>query len=262
MRSDVRTVTTSKPPAVILAAGRGTRLGALTADRPKPLLTVRGRPLLEWILLGLRAAGIERALCVVGYRGDQIRDYFGDGSRVDMRLSYVSQTAPHGTGAALRLGRAFAEEGPVLMSFGDILTDHDHYRSLLADFRADPCGAVMGINEMADVSAGAAVVRAGRHVTGIVEKPDPALGLGNWNQAGVTAFGAPIWPFLEGLTESSRGELEITEAVAMLIGAGHEVRAVEFGGFWSDVGTPEALREAERLWKSPLEDAPPPHVAL
>jgi len=242
--------------AVILAAGRGKRLGALTADRPKPLLAVRGRPLLEWIIVGLRDEGLSEFLCVVGYLGDRIREYFGTGARRGVRMDYVEQGGRHGTGAALQLGRSFAGDEPVVMSYGDILTDPRHYAALLGRARGAHADAVMGINRLPDVSAGAAVLLEGDRVTGIIEKPPPDAGLSDWNQAGVTAFGPAIWQVHDDLPLTPRGEYELTEGIAMLIRQGSDVRAVRFDGFWSDVGTPEALEEAERLWRPTRGELP------
>lgn len=236
---------------MLLAAGRGKRLGHLTEKTPKPLLTIQERPLLEWIILGLRSAGIRRLLCVVGYLAEQIRAHFGDGSRLGMEMDYVEQRELLGTGAALRLGREFCDAGPVLMSFGDILTDYRNYIALAEEWRRSPSRTVMGINFMRDVRAGAAVIRDGSRVIRIIEKPGPADPVSHWNQAGVTVFPAAIWDVLERLPRSTRGEYELTQAVQMLIDEGHEVHAVEFTGFWSDVGTPEALDEARRLWRAP-----------
>ncbi len=234
--------------AALLAAGRGTRLGSLTAQTPKPLIEVGGKPLLTWIIEGLRNAGICEFLCVIGYLGDAIRERYGDGSSLEVKIEYAWQLDVHGTGAALRLARSFAQEGPILMSFGDILTDYGHYVRVTDAFRSGGHAAVLGINRMDDVSAGAAVIREGDRVVRIVEKPGPGDPVSNWNQAGVTAFGGAIWPILERLPKSKCGEYEITAAVSMLIAEGHSVGAVEFDGFWSDVGTPEALAHARREW--------------
>ncbi len=242
--------------AALLAAGRGTRLGELTAHTPKPLIEVRGKSLLTWIIEGLRDAGIGEFLCVIGYLGDAIRERYGDGSSLGVRMEYVRQFDAHGTGAALRLARAFAQDGPILMSFGDILTNYGHYRDLLDAFRGRGHAAVMGINPMADVSAGAAVIRDGTQVVRIVEKPGPGDPVSQWNQAGVTAFGEAVWPVLERIPQSPRGEYEITAAMSMLIAGGHKVSAVEFNGFWSDVGTPEALAAAQRSWLEPSQVSP------
>jgi len=89
--------------AIILAGGAGTRLRSVVADRPKPLAPVLGRPFLEWVLRSLARQGVERSVLAVGYRAEQIREHFGDGSALGMDLSYSEETTPLGTGGALRL---------------------------------------------------------------------------------------------------------------------------------------------------------------
>ncbi|HXG23381.1 MAG TPA: sugar phosphate nucleotidyltransferase, partial [Chthonomonadales bacterium] len=247
--------------AVLLAAGRGTRLGTLTTDRPKPMIPVRGRPVLEYIVVGLRAAGICEFLLVVGYRAEAIQAHFGDGSPWGVKIDYAMQEVPTGTGAAMALARDFAGEEPILASYGDILTDYTHYRALLAEYAAAPCAAVIGINPVEDPSAGGAVYREGKRVVRVVEKPPPGF-LGTprvqvpgstagsyWNLAGVSVYSPDLWPVLANIPRSPRGEYELTDAIQGLIAAGKEVRACEMTGFWSDVGTPEALAAAERAWK-------------
>jgi len=236
--------------AILLAAGRGTRLGALTADIPKPMVAVHGAPVLEHILIGLRRVGLIDFLLVVGYRAEAIQNHFGDGSRWDARIAYAFQAHPNGTGAALALGRDFARGEPILSSYGDILTDYSHYRALLDEYADAPCAAVLGINPVDDPSAGGAVYREGKRVLKVVEKPPPGTAVGCWNTAGINVFGPVIWPVLERLKPSPRGEYELTDAVAALLDAGEEVRACEMPGFWSDVGTPEALANAERNWRT------------
>jgi dTDP-glucose pyrophosphorylase len=241
--------------AVLLAAGRGTRLGSLTDHLPKPMVRVQGVPVLEHILRGLRDGGITEALLVVGYRAEAIRDYFGAGERVGIALSYVHQATPNGTGAALLLGRAFAAEGAVLATYGDILTDPAHYRAVLdegAACLARGGGAVIGINPVDDPAAGSAVYREGSRVRRVVEKPPPGTAVGCWNIAGVSVFGGAVWGCLAALTPSPRGEYELTDAIGCLLDANREVRAVELRGFWSDIGTPEALAHAETHYAARL----------
>jgi NDP-sugar pyrophosphorylase family protein len=235
--------------AILLAAGRGTRLGTLTADRPKPMIPVAGAPVLEHILRGLKSCGIAEFVVVVGYRAEAIRSYFGDGSRLGVQIVYATQEIPNGTGAALAAATQAAGGAAVLSSYGDILTDPGHYRALLADYEASPCGGVVGINPVDDPTAGAAVYRDGNRITQVVEKPPPGTAHSHWNLAGVNIFGPAIWDVLARLQPSSRGEYELTDAIAGLIAGGEEVRAVEVRGFWSDIGTPEALAEAEEAWR-------------
>src|ERR1700751_6309877 len=89
--------------AVILAAGRGTRMRDLTGELPKPMIKVRGKPVLQHIVEGLRDAGIRDCLIVVGYRADAVRDFFGDGSQYKFRIQYKTQTVQDGTGRVVEL---------------------------------------------------------------------------------------------------------------------------------------------------------------
>ena len=97
--------------AVLLAAGRGTRMRELTDDLPKPMIAVRGKPILLHIVEGLRDAGVERFLIVVGYRAEVVRDFFGDGHCFGTRVEYVTQEVQDGTGRVVDLAREFSGAG-------------------------------------------------------------------------------------------------------------------------------------------------------
>src|SRR5450432_3849538 len=103
--------------AVLLAAGRGTRMRELTEDLPKPMLPVRGRPVLAHIVSGLVAAGVTDVLIIVGYRADVVRAYFGDGSAHGARMQYATQITQDGTGRVVDLARNFADEDPFVLSY-------------------------------------------------------------------------------------------------------------------------------------------------
>src|SRR5213079_1903484 len=113
--------------AVLLAAGRGTRMRELTADLPKPMIKVRGKPILLHIIEGVQAAGIKDFLIVVGYYGDAVRSYFGDGTCFGLRIKYATQLVQDGTGRVVDLARDFVCEAPFLLSYGDILIDPANY---------------------------------------------------------------------------------------------------------------------------------------
>src|SRR5881394_370316 len=91
-------MTTEIDKAVVLAAGRGTRMRELTSEVPKPMIEVRGKPVLQHIIEGLRNAGIGELLVVVGYRADAVRNFFGDGSGDNVAIQYATQTVQDGTG--------------------------------------------------------------------------------------------------------------------------------------------------------------------
>src|SRR5437868_1143347 len=98
--------------AVILAAGRGTRMRELTANLPKPMIPVRGQPVLRHIVDGLSRAGVRDFLIIVGYRADIVQEYFGDGAKAGVRISYVTQTVQDGTGRVVDLARPFCAQTP------------------------------------------------------------------------------------------------------------------------------------------------------
>src|SRR6266550_6301781 len=123
MSRDVSTsldMTAKIDKAVILAAGRGTRMRELTAELPKPMIEVRGKPVLQYIVEGLRNAGIGDLLLVVGYRADAVREFFGDGSRYNVTIQYATQTVQDGTGRVVGLARDFVRNRPFILAYGDI----------------------------------------------------------------------------------------------------------------------------------------------
>src|SRR5438876_8943964 len=117
--------------AVILAAGRGTRMRELTAEVPKPMIVVRGKPVLQYIIEGLRDAGIHKVLIVIGYHADAVRNFFGDGSRWSIGIQYATQTVQDGTGRVVDLARDFVGDSPFILSYGDILVDPANYKRVV-----------------------------------------------------------------------------------------------------------------------------------
>lgn len=111
---------------MVLAAGLGTRLGALTVERPKPMLEVGGRPILEWVVMQLVAEGFESLAINLHHHGDMIRDHFGDGRDLGLRdLRFYEEPELLGTAGALRNAADFLQaDGPFLVQYGDVVTDH------------------------------------------------------------------------------------------------------------------------------------------
>src|SRR5437764_4799874 len=158
--------------AVLLAAGRGTRMRELTAELPKPMIKVRGKPILLHIVEGLQAAGIKNFLIIVGYHGDAVRSYFGDGTCFGLQIRYATQAVQDGTGRVVDLARDFVGQSPFVLSYGDILVDPVNYKSLVD--LADDIEAVVSVKHNEDVSkAGAVFVNEGMDVTDVREEPHP-----------------------------------------------------------------------------------------
>mgnify|MGYP005846143119 FL=1 len=234
--------------AVVLAAGRGTRMGALTATTPKPMLPLAGQPILAHILHGLAGAGLEQVVLVVGYRGECIVEHFGNGRHMGLQLQYVWQEKPEGTAAALLLASGHIGSHPFFLTWGDVVVSPANYRALCERFLRQPCAGWIGINAVDDPAAGAAVYLDGERVCRMVEKPPPGTSRTRWNNAGLGIYQPLLLDYAAALPPSPRGERELPQAVQAMIAGGHEVRAYPIRGFWSDLGTPEALALAERTF--------------
>ena len=107
--------------AVILAAGKGTRMGSLTDELPKPMLPVEGKTILEHIISGIAAQGVREFCLITGWKAEFIEQHFGDGSPLGLSISYARQEVQDGTGKAPELAKRFVGDDPFLLTYGDIL---------------------------------------------------------------------------------------------------------------------------------------------
>jgi dTDP-glucose pyrophosphorylase len=226
--------------AVILAAGRGTRMRDLTIELPKPMIEVRGKPILQHIIEGLRAAGVEKFFIIVGYRAEVVRQAFGDGGRFGVAISYATQVVQDGTGRVLELAREFAGADPFVLSYGDILAEPSNYPRLTT--LAKETEAIVSVRHDEDVSQGGAVfVNERFELIDLREKPQPGEPTSPWYNAGIYAFRPSIFAFTARLERSPRGEFELTDAIRDLARSGKKVQALELLGDWADVRDPEIL---------------------
>jgi dTDP-glucose pyrophosphorylase len=231
--------------AVLLAAGRGTRMRELTADLPKPMIKVRGKPILLHIIEGLQAAGIKNFLIIVGYHGDAVRDYFGDGTCFGLQIKYATQVVQDGTGRVVNLARDFVGQSPFVLSYGDILVDPGNYKAIVD--LADEVEAIVSVKQNEDVSKGGAVfVNERMEVTDIREKLASGELASAWYNAGVYAFRPSIFNWTAKLQPSPRGEYELTDAIRGLAQSGKKIQALELVGEWADVRDPEILAQLNR----------------
>lgn len=231
--------------AVVLAAGRGSRLGEITETTPKPLLEVGGQPMIAHVLEGIRVAGIFEVVIVTGYRPADIEDATWGFAGLSIR--FARQDVPRGTAHALGVASRYLRDRMFLYTWADVLVEPATYqRVVLAAENAD---AVIAVNEVDDPSEGAAVtVDEEGLVTDIVEKPPPGTSTTRWNNSGVGVLGPEAWRVIDRLEPSERGELELTEALRSIVHQGAKVRAVPVSGHWFDVGTPEQLAAARDMF--------------
>lgn len=227
--------------ACVLAAGRGTRMKGLTDELPKPMIEVRGQPILESIVRGLVSNGVREILIVVGYRREVIEEHFGDGTAFGCAISYIEQVVQDGTGRVVELARDFAGDDPFVLSYGDILVPAESYAGLVAFGEVD-ARLTVKINE--DVSKGGAVfIDEDGWVTDLIEKPEPGQPTSPYYNAGIYAFAPVIFDYTAKLELSPRGEYELTDAIAAMVHEGRKVKAVELEGDWADVRDPDVVAD-------------------
>jgi NDP-sugar pyrophosphorylase family protein len=228
--------------AVLLAAGKGTRMRELTNELPKPMISVRGKPILQHIVEGLRAAGVTRFQMIVGWRAEVVRDFFGDGSGFGVAVEYTTQEVQDGTGRVVELAKGFAGPDPFILSYGDILVDPANYHQL-ADLGAAEALISVKYNPGEIAKGGAVFVNERFEMTDLREKPKAGEPTSPWYNAGIYTFRPSIFEFTAKLEKSPRGEYELTDAIRSLALSGRLVQALELAGDWADVRDPEVLAQ-------------------
>jgi UDP-N-acetylglucosamine diphosphorylase/glucosamine-1-phosphate N-acetyltransferase len=195
--------------AVILAAGEGSRMRPLTQNKPKVMLPVAGRPILEHIIREMKKAGIDDCIFITGYHEEQIRNYFGDGKRWGVNISYRTQPERLGTADALRMvGDTLT--GNFIMANGDIIIDYRDIKTLAAGKET-----TMGVFRVKNTVGLGLVETRGDYVIKIYEKVEnPPSNLAN---AGLYLFTQDIFQAISDTPLSSRGEFEITHSLQLMI---------------------------------------------
>jgi UDP-N-acetylglucosamine diphosphorylase / glucose-1-phosphate thymidylyltransferase / UDP-N-acetylgalactosamine diphosphorylase / glucosamine-1-phosphate N-acetyltransferase / galactosamine-1-phosphate N-acetyltransferase len=234
--------------AVLLAAGEGARLMPITAKRPKHLIKIAGKPILQYCLDAVKAAGITEAVIVTHYMGDSIRQHFGDGSSQGLKITYVEQKAILGTGNAASVAQPYIEDDFVLI-YGDLLFGEDAVKTVLQQYKGGKASAVMGVVPVDKPESYGIIEKDIKgKVKRIVEKPIAEKAPSNLANAGIYVFSKDVFSKIKKTKASVRGEWELTDAVTMLAAEGKTVLAAELSkGDWFDVGRPWDLLDAN-LW--------------
>jgi mannose-1-phosphate guanylyltransferase len=223
--------------ALILAGGEGTRLRPLTSTVPKPVVPLVDRPFIAFMLDWLRAHGVDDVVMSCGHLADGVRDVLGDGSAFGVRLRFVEEPRPLGTGGALKHAEDLLDER-FLMLNGDVLTDID-VSAQLARHEATGARATLGLYPVEDPSAyGLVRLDAEGRVTEFVEKPAPDQIDTNHISAGVYVLERSVLDLLEPERPASIER----EVFPRLVGNGLYGHVA--AGYWMDIGTPERYLQA------------------
>ena len=234
--------------SVILAAGKGIRLMPITSSRPKPMIPIAGKPLLEYTILGLKEAGIDEILLIVGYKEDIIRNYFGNGiDKFQIKIEYKTQEEYLGTAHAFGYAKDFIKDEPFLMIYGDLLVDPIIFKETLRKFNENKIEGLISLVEVKNPQDyGIISLNSDGFVEKIVEKPSADLNIGNLANAGIYIFDPLIFKAIEKTKKSVRNEYEFTDSMEILINQlnGKIIGHVIKDHFWSDIGLPWQLFEA------------------
>ncbi len=233
--------------AVILAAGKGVRLQPITLTRPKHLIKVGGKPILEHCLNALKASGIKEVLIAVHYMADAIRDYFGDGEKFGLKIEYVEQKGLLGTGNAVGVVEPYVK-GDFLMVYGDLLFTVEALKKALSLHREEKPAATMAVVPVENPEDyGVVELEDGKYVKRLIEKPSHEEAPTNLANAGICVFSTEIFEKVKETAASTRGEWEITDALSLFIREKKPVEAVEISREdWIDIGRPWDLFKANR----------------
>jgi mannose-1-phosphate guanylyltransferase len=219
--------------ALILAGGEGTRLRPLTSTLPKPVIPLVGRPFIGYMIEWLRGHGVDDVILASGFMADRVRSVLGDGAEHGVRLRYVEEPEPLGTGGALKFAEELLDERFFMLN-GDVLADMD-LTAQLAQHERTGAQATLALIAVEDPSAYGLVRRAADHsVTEFVEKPALAEIDTHLINAGAYILERSVLEVVPPAGTNSSIEREVFPA---LVGRG--LYGYESDGYWLDIGTPE-----------------------
>ena len=231
---------------VILAAGDGTRLAPLTADRPKPLVRVLGRRLLDYTLEAFAQTGIKEIGLVVGYRWRMLAEYLRDGHSYGARVQCLLNPEYHrGNGSSIYAAREFVGSEPFIVAMADHMISSEILQRLLSTPME---GAKLCVDRQAQAPPQLHdATRVWVDGRGFILQIGKALERWNAVDVGVFLFQPTIFPVLDKLMDDELRSCTVTRAVRRLIASGERLRACDISGcFWLDVDTPEDLAYARQ----------------
>ena len=231
-----------KLKAIILSAGEGSRMRPLTLTKPKTMLPVAGKPIIQYNIESLRDNGITDILLIVRYKEEMVRNYFGDGSDFGVNISYKTQKDFLGTANAISYGEDFIDDSIIVLN-GDIILDDEIIHEIIKKYNYLTPDTLMLLTEVEDPSAFGVVEIENGNIKNIVEKPKREEAPSNLVNAGIYIFNKDIFDKIRETEISERGEYEITDSVSLQIEDNKTVIGHKTSKDWIDVGRPWELIE-------------------
>lgn len=231
-----------KLKAIILSAGEGSRMRPLTLTKPKTMLPVAGKPIIQYNIESLRDNGITDILLIVRYKEEMVRNYFGDGSDFGVNIFYKTQKDFLGTANAISYGEDFIDDSIIVLN-GDIILDDEIIHEIIKKYNYLTPDTLMLLTEVEDPSAFGVVEIENGNIKSIVEKPKREEAPSNLVNAGIYIFNKDIFDKIRKTEISERGEYEITDSVSLQIKDNKTVIGYKTSKDWIDVGRPWELIE-------------------
>jgi mannose-1-phosphate guanylyltransferase len=228
--------------AVILAGGKGTRMRPFTYEMPKPMIPVQGKPLLQHIIELIRKYEIRKITLSTGYMGEKIREYFGNGSKFGVDITYIEEKEEMGTAGALRLMED-SLTGPFIMFNGDILANIDLHDFIIFH-RENKAAATIALTSVKDPSRFGVANLRGNRILEFIEKPKDGTVKSKLINAGVYVMEPEILDYIP----KRRSMMEV-DVFPKLAKEGR-LFGYPFDGQWFDTGTHEAYERAIKEWRS------------
>jgi UDP-N-acetylglucosamine diphosphorylase/glucosamine-1-phosphate N-acetyltransferase len=215
--------------AVILAGGAGRRVFPLAAVKPKPMFKLLGKPLIQHVVELLKENGLDNFVIVVGHGGEQIREHFGDGSGLGIRVVYTVQEEALGMANALETAEAFVEAHFFVVNADDLF-EGALIDMMAARFREDGADVVLSCKPVEETWKFGILTLEGDRVTGLVEKPPKGKETGNLAVIGVYLMSKRIFEYFRRVPVSDH---QYEDAIQKFIEDGNNVGAVSYAGFFA-----------------------------
>ena len=227
---------------VILHGGHGTRLRPLTHTGPKQLLPIANKPMSEYCLEAIRDCNItEIAIIIGGVGSEKVKEYYGNGEKFGIKITYVEQAEPLGIAHAIKLCRDFIQNEKFLVFLGDNIIQKS-ISGLKENFEDSNFDATLLLCEVDNPSRFGIVELKDSKITKIMEKPkNPPT---NFAVTGIYFLTPKIFDVIDNLKPSWRNELEITDALDILLKNNDNISYEIITDYWKDTGTPEDIINA------------------
>lgn len=238
--------------AVLLTAGEGTRMRPLTITKPKTMLPVAGKPILQYNVESLRSAGIKNIKMVVGYKKDSVMNYFRDGTDFGVKISYIDQKERLGTAHAIGMADDKKEKQFIVLN-GDIIIAPQLIVALIDKYSSSKASSILVLTEVEDPTSFGVVEINEDKITNIVEKPSLEEAPSNLINAGIYLFSRDIFDAISKTGKSQRGEFEITDSIKIQINENKRVLGLISANKWIDIGRPWELLEVNEYLLSKIK---------